>query len=226
MICRITIIAMIVIRQLVTLIVMTLKLSPGSCQLNPYTPCQRTRSPPSAARCWRPQHPNNSRNPKHPNHPSGSKIPNIPTIPILLEIPKILKIPNVLPDILTVPVLLTISTVLTDHLQHNFFFKAAAIIHMILNNLDPAVAQFPQELVTYGGNGQVGPRSLWSVSRSRLESNFSANVNVKRVRICHKLWHLSAWLQTFTKISDILYKVLSNWGQFRLVLHYLATMRW
>ena len=26
---------------------------------------------------------------------------------------------------------------------------------MILNNLDPAVAQFPQELVTYGGNGQV-----------------------------------------------------------------------
>lgn len=26
---------------------------------------------------------------------------------------------------------------------------------MILNNLDPAVAQFPQELVTYGGNGQI-----------------------------------------------------------------------
>ena len=26
---------------------------------------------------------------------------------------------------------------------------------MILNNLDKAVAQFPQELVTYGGNGQV-----------------------------------------------------------------------
>ena len=50
--------------------------------------------------------------------------------------------------------------------------QAAAIIHMLLNNLDPAVAQFPQELVTYGGNGQV----------------------------------------------------LSNWGQFRLVLHYLATM--
>jgi len=50
--------------------------------------------------------------------------------------------------------------------------QAAAIIHMLLNNLDPAVAQFPQELVTYGGNGQV----------------------------------------------------LSNWAQFRLVLHYLATM--
>lgn len=33
--------------------------------------------------------------------------------------------------------------------------QAAAIMHMIMNNLDPKVAQFPQELVTYGGNGQV-----------------------------------------------------------------------
>ncbi|CAD5221533.1 unnamed protein product [Bursaphelenchus okinawaensis] len=33
--------------------------------------------------------------------------------------------------------------------------EASAIILMILNNLDPSVAQFPQELVTYGGNGQV-----------------------------------------------------------------------
>ena len=32
---------------------------------------------------------------------------------------------------------------------------AAAIMHMIMNNLDPKVAQFPEELVTYGGNGQV-----------------------------------------------------------------------
>ncbi|NP_001128601.1 urocanate hydratase [Danio rerio] len=32
---------------------------------------------------------------------------------------------------------------------------AASIMLMIMNNLDPAVAQFPQELVTYGGNGQV-----------------------------------------------------------------------
>merc|ERR1719167_1128558 len=50
--------------------------------------------------------------------------------------------------------------------------QAAAIIHMLLNNLDPRVAQFPEELVTYGGNGQV----------------------------------------------------LANWGQFRLVLHYLSEM--
>ncbi|XP_037091843.1 urocanate hydratase-like [Pollicipes pollicipes] len=33
--------------------------------------------------------------------------------------------------------------------------QAAAIILMIMNNLDHRVAQFPQELVTYGGNGQV-----------------------------------------------------------------------
>ena len=33
--------------------------------------------------------------------------------------------------------------------------QAAAIMHMIQNNLNPAVAQHPQELITYGGNGAV-----------------------------------------------------------------------
>jgi urocanate hydratase len=33
--------------------------------------------------------------------------------------------------------------------------QAAAIMHMIQNNLDPAVAQHPHELITYGGNGTV-----------------------------------------------------------------------
>ena len=33
--------------------------------------------------------------------------------------------------------------------------QAAAIMHMIQNNLDPAVAQHPHELITYGGNGAV-----------------------------------------------------------------------
>lgn len=33
--------------------------------------------------------------------------------------------------------------------------QAAAIMLMIMNNLDHDVAQFPEELVTYGGNGQV-----------------------------------------------------------------------
>ena len=33
--------------------------------------------------------------------------------------------------------------------------EAAAVMLMIMNNLDPRVAQYPHELVTYGGNGQV-----------------------------------------------------------------------
>eukprot|EP00004_Rigifila_ramosa_P017062 TRINITY_DN4113_c0_g1_i1.p1 TRINITY_DN4113_c0_g1~~TRINITY_DN4113_c0_g1_i1.p1 ORF type:complete len:692 (-),score=165.56 TRINITY_DN4113_c0_g1_i1:62-2137(-) len=33
--------------------------------------------------------------------------------------------------------------------------QARCIIHMILNNLDNRVAQFPHELITYGGNGAV-----------------------------------------------------------------------
>ncbi|MFT6930232.1 MAG: urocanate hydratase [Sediminicola sp.] len=34
-------------------------------------------------------------------------------------------------------------------------YQAAAIMLMIQNNLDPAVAQHPEELITYGGNGAV-----------------------------------------------------------------------
>ena len=33
--------------------------------------------------------------------------------------------------------------------------QAAGIMLMIDNNLDPRVAQFPNELITYGGNGAV-----------------------------------------------------------------------
>lgn len=33
--------------------------------------------------------------------------------------------------------------------------EAKSMIHMILNNLDNRVAQFPQELITYGSNGAV-----------------------------------------------------------------------
>lgn len=33
--------------------------------------------------------------------------------------------------------------------------QAAAVQLMIMNNLDPAVAQYPHELITYGGNGSV-----------------------------------------------------------------------
>ena len=33
--------------------------------------------------------------------------------------------------------------------------RAKCIMHNIWNNLDPEVAQFPEELITYGGNGSV-----------------------------------------------------------------------
>ena len=36
--------------------------------------------------------------------------------------------------------------------DHN---KLQAIMLMIQNNLNPAVAQHPEELITYGGNGAV-----------------------------------------------------------------------
>ena len=42
---------------------------------------------------------------------------------------------------------------ISDYLAHTS--QAAAIMLMIQNNLDPAVAQHPQELITYGGNGAV-----------------------------------------------------------------------
>ena len=32
---------------------------------------------------------------------------------------------------------------------------AGCMMHQIMNNLDYAIAQYPNELVTYGGNGQV-----------------------------------------------------------------------
>uniref|UniRef100_A0AAY5ELF1 urocanate hydratase n=1 Tax=Electrophorus electricus TaxID=8005 RepID=A0AAY5ELF1_ELEEL len=52
---------------------------------------------------------------------------------------------------------------------------AAAIMHMIMNNLDPDVAQFPQELVTYGGNGQVF--SNWA----QVIPNYSSRENYERM---------------------------------------------
>ena len=53
--------------------------------------------------------------------------------------------------------------------------QSAAIIHMILNNLDRAVAQFPEELVTYGGNGQVFAN--WAQVRSLETHNKRSRFN-------------------------------------------------
>lgn len=49
-------------------------------------------------------------------------------------------------------------------------------MHMIMNNLDPSVAQFPHELVTYGGNGQVF--SNWAQVSLSVVSNW-AQVSLK-----------------------------------------------
>ena len=46
-------------------------------------------------------------------------------------------------------------------------------MHMIMNNLDPDVAQFPQELITYGGNGQVF--SNWAQVKIELIFNYYLN---------------------------------------------------
>ena len=42
-----------------------------------------------------------------------------------------------------------------DYLKTTRCRQAACIQLMIMNNLDPAVAQFPHEIITYGGNGSV-----------------------------------------------------------------------
>ena len=49
-------------------------------------------------------------------------------------------------------------------------------MHMIMNNLDDRVAQFPHELVTYGGNGQVF--SNWAQV-----SSLSCIVDVHRISV-------------------------------------------
>jgi urocanate hydratase len=46
---------------------------------------------------------------------------------------------------------------------------------MVFNNLDSQVAQFPQELVTYGGNGQVFSnwaqvRTVWAQKKDTQKS--------------------------------------------------------
>src|SRR5699024_10209006 len=51
--------------------------------------------------------------------------------------------------------------------------QAAAIMLMIQNNLDPAVAQHPHELITYGGNGAV--LSNWA--QYRLTMQYLAEMN-------------------------------------------------
>ena len=51
--------------------------------------------------------------------------------------------------------------------------QAAAIMLMIQNNLDPKVAQHPEELITYGGNGAV----FQNWAQYRLTMQYLANMN-------------------------------------------------
>ncbi|XP_069563760.1 urocanate hydratase [Brachyistius frenatus] len=59
--------------------------------------------------------------------------------------------------------------------------QAASLMLMIMNNLDPAVAQFPQELVTYGGNGQVF--SNWA--QFRLVMNYLSEMTEEQTLVMY-----------------------------------------
>jgi urocanate hydratase len=59
--------------------------------------------------------------------------------------------------------------------------QAAAIMLMIQNNLDPAVAQHPHELITYGGNG--GVFSNWA--QYRLTMKYLAEMNDEQTLVMY-----------------------------------------
>ncbi|MPC21635.1 Urocanate hydratase [Portunus trituberculatus] len=84
--------------------------------------------------------------------------------------------------------------------------KAAAVMHMIMNNLDPRVAQFPQELVTYGGNGSVF--SNWAQKTS---SHFHLHIHQESTLITTRYEVMTSVVFAFPP-------------QFWLVMHYLSIM--
>ena len=58
--------------------------------------------------------------------------------------------------------------------------KAACIMLMIQNNLDPAVAQYPHELVTYGGNGSVFQNWI----QYRITMHYLSIMNENQTLVC------------------------------------------
>jgi len=58
---------------------------------------------------------------------------------------------------------------------------AAAIMMMIQNNLDPAVAQYPHELITYGGNGTV----FQNWAQYRLAMRYLAEMTEEQTLVLH-----------------------------------------
>ena len=59
--------------------------------------------------------------------------------------------------------------------------QAAAIMLMIQNNLDPAVAQHPHELITYGGNGAV----FQNWAQYRLVMKYLAQMNEEQTLVMY-----------------------------------------
>uniref|UniRef100_A0A0M3IGF3 Urocanate hydratase n=1 Tax=Ascaris lumbricoides TaxID=6252 RepID=A0A0M3IGF3_ASCLU len=93
--------------------------------------------------------------------------------------------------------------------------QARAIILMILNNLDPEVAQFPQELVIYGGNGQIFSNWL----QFRLVMHYLSTMNDEQTLVLYSGHPLGL----FPSHRNAPRLVITN-GMFRLVMHYLSTM--
>lgn len=61
------------------------------------------------------------------------------------------------------------------------YFQAKAIMLMIQNNLDPAVAQHPHELITYGGNGAV----FQNWAQYRLVMKYLAQMNENQTLVIY-----------------------------------------
>ena len=59
--------------------------------------------------------------------------------------------------------------------------QAACIMLMIQNNLDPAVAQYPHELITYGGNGSVFQNWI----QYRITMHYLSNMNMNQTLVMY-----------------------------------------
>ena len=81
---------------------------------------------------------------------------------------------------------------------------------MILNNLDEAVAQFPQQLVTYGGNGQVF--SNWI--QFRLTLRYLAEMNDKQTLVMYSGHPMGLFCIFWLKGFDTFIFVISFLGLF------------
>lgn len=101
---------------------------------------------------------------------------------------------------------------------------------MILNNLDPCVAQFPQELVTYGGNGQVFSNwaqvrfcAFWNRKKNQNE-NFFFYFFICLFLLCVKYESTAAKQFYFSIHLTIVPQPTFLISQFLLTMKYLSEM--